>query len=94
MAKELLTERQRREIQAYLDEQPNTMPQYIRSLRNLLKKIDFAQMEKDLALMKKLANLVVPMGRKKNDWHDLQAKVLIRQLGAADVNARVEVKKK
>jgi hypothetical protein len=90
MAKELLTERQRNEIEKYLEDQPNTMPQYIRSLRNLLKKIDYEQMDSDLALMKKLSGLVVPMGRKKNDWQNLQARVLVRQSGG---DAKVKIRK-
>jgi len=90
--KKLLTDRQRNEIIEYLRVLPNGMPQYIRGLKNQIKGLDFDAMEKDLALMRRLSELEIPMGRKKINWRQLPAYVTIRQKASEGLPAELRVR--
>ena len=92
MLKKLLTDRQRNEIIEYLRVLPNGMPQYIRGLKNQIKGLDFDAMEKDLALMRRLSELEIPMGRKKINWRQLPAYVTIRQKASEGLPAELRVR--
>jgi len=94
VTKKLLTDRQRFEIENYLSTMPDAAPDYIRGLRAYCRDLDFKQMESDLTLMKKLANLSVKMGRKRlKDSRDQKVVMKIRKSAAVDAKAVLTVKK-
>ena len=86
----IYTERQRKEIEKYLRVLPRAMPSYVRQLRMSARKVDFGvafkrlvedheQAMEDLALMRRLAELEVPIGRKDKGYRDLRAVSRIRR---------------
>jgi len=95
VTKRLLTTRQRAAIENYIDTMPISMPQYLRSLKNIIKGVDLDQMQKDLELIRVFMSIEIKIGRKPASWHaDLKNVMNIRQRAAADVRASFRVEKK
>jgi hypothetical protein len=100
----IYTERQRKEILAYLKEMPNAMPPYVRQLRKAARRVnfeeaaqqlaeDYDQVVKDLVLMQRLADLEIPIGRKKKGFRDMYATARVRQTDSKDAKAEFEVRR-
>lgn len=60
----ILNDEQRQAIKNYLRKRPNAMSSQIRQIRLRAKKLDFEVMESDMELLKQLAALKIPKGRK------------------------------
>jgi len=63
----ILSDVQRLAIKDYLRKRPNAMSPQIRQIRLRAKKLDFAVMKSDVELLRRLADLKVPKGRKALD---------------------------
>lgn len=92
--KQMLNDRQRREIQEYLVRRPNKMPAYVRGLRMTAKALDFEEMRKDLTLLEELSFLDIQIGRKSNDYKEIHAKMNIRQRASVDAKATLRVRQR
>lgn len=62
-----MNENQREAIEIYLKVRPNAMSAQIRQIRLRAKKLDFDAMKEDIILLKRLAELRIPKGRKSAD---------------------------
>ena len=83
----ILNDDQRKAIKDYLRDRPNAMSPQIRQIRLRARKLDFEVMRSDMELLKRLAVLKVPKGRKALD---MKAKFDVRQKQATDVKSRFE----
>ena len=92
--KQMLNDRQRREIEEYLANRPNKMPAYVRGLRMTARDLDFDKMRNDLVLLEELSMLDIQIGRKSNAYKDMHATMTVRHQGSADAKAILEIRKR
>lgn len=69
------------------------MPQYLRTLKNIIRNTDLELMQKDLDLIKEFMSIEARIGRKPANWHaDLKNVMIIRHGISADVKASFKIK--
>ena len=89
----ILNEEQRQAIEDYLKKRPSAMSSQIRQIRlrakRLEKKQGFDVMKSDIELLRRLATLKIPKGRKALD---VKAKFSVRQEQAGDVKSSFEAR--
>lgn len=91
--KQILNDRQRKEIKDYLLKRPNKMPAYVRGLRMTARTLNFDQMREDLVLLEELAILDIQIGRKSSAYKELHAQMMVRHRGEENIKAVLEVRK-
>lgn len=80
----ILSKGARQAVEDYLRDRPSAMSPQIRQIRIRAKKLDFETMESDIALLRRLAILQVPKGRKSLD---LKASFEVKHSDTVDVKA-------
>lgn len=76
----ILTDKQRKAVEEYLDKLPEKMPGTIKVIRHKLAKTDLVQMGLDLELLKMLKGMEIPIGRSKGtSWSDQRGKFVVRR---------------
>lgn len=90
----ILNDEQRQAIEDYLKNRPSAMSSTIRQIRLRAKRLVankvFDAMTSDIELLKRLASLKIPKGRKALD---VKASFTVRAEEGLDVSASVEVRK-
>lgn len=86
----ILNDGQRAAIIEYMRDRPNLAPQNVRQARRRAKRIDYGQMQEDIAILKKLAALDIKIGRKKGRM-DLRAVTKLRHKRHRDLVAGLDV---
>jgi len=87
----ILSDAARKEIVDYLKYRPSAMSAMIRQTRVRAKKLDFEAMESDIELLRRLAKLKVPKGRKSLD---LKASFIVKQSDSADMKAGFRIQER
>lgn len=86
----ILNDAQRGMVEDYLATRPSAMSAQIRQIRFRAKNLDFEVMESDMELLRRLAALIVPQGRKSLD---LRASFTVVQPGSENMKASFKVQK-
>ena len=98
----ILNDRQRKDIEEYLEEPSIEAPQRVKQARWMMNKrkedgsllVDLDQMQQDIDLLKALKKFEVPIGRGKPEgWVDQKALFFVRQKGSGELKAKVEVRR-